>query len=256
MKFSIITPTHKRANLLSRAVNSVLGQTYADWELIIVNDSPDDTSYTSLERNITDPRIIYLNNEQNMGVNFSRNRALNNVTKDANWVIFLDDDDYLAPDALATFRELITIHPNKKWFVTNRAYANGKPITNFPKSDTEYYYAWDYLILKRCKNDATHCINTSLVNNVRFSKTIKQAEEWFFFFQVGLKSEIFYHDHDSTFSDGYNEHSGLNFRSRSRAEQIKIIIKLTYESIRLNIFYHFTFLTYILVRFFRVLLTS
>ena len=45
MKFSIITPTYKRADKLSRAVNSLRNQTYTDWEMIIVNDSPAETEY-------------------------------------------------------------------------------------------------------------------------------------------------------------------------------------------------------------------
>lgn len=254
MKFSIVTPTYKRSDMLIRAVKSVLDQTYADWELIIVNDSPDDTSYTDFEKNISDPRIIYLKNEQNAGVNYSRNRALDSISKDSNWVIFLDDDDYLAPDALETFSKLVDMHPCNKWFVTNRAYANGNPLTNFPKSDTEYSYAWDYLILRRCKGDATHCIETSLVKDVGFSKLIKQAEEWLFFYQVGLKSKMFYHDHNGTLTDGYNESAGLNFRKRSRESQLKTFFTLVREGYDLRLLYHPTFLIYLFMRIMRLFL--
>ena len=59
MKFSIITPTHKRAEMLIRAVTSVKNQTYTDWEMIIVNDSPTDSSYTSFTETINDARIRY-----------------------------------------------------------------------------------------------------------------------------------------------------------------------------------------------------
>lgn len=254
MKFSIITPTYKRSDMLIRAVKSVLDQTYTDWEMVIVNDSPDDTTYDSFEKTITDPRIIYLKNTQNAGVNFSRNRALDNLSKDSDWVIFLDDDDYLAPDALETFSKLIATHPDNKWFVTNRAYANGNPLTNFPKSDSAYSYAWDYLILKRCKGDATHCMATKSIANIRFSKHIKQAEEWLFFYQVGLKNKIFYHSHNSTFSDGYNEISGLNFRKRARMEHLKTFFTIIREGYDLRLLYHPTFLIYLFMRIMRLFL--
>lgn len=252
MKFSIITPTYKRKDKLTQAVLSTLHQTHTDWEMIIINDSPSDASYASFEKTISDPRIVYLKNAQNAGVNFSRNRALDDVSKNSDWVILLDDDDYLAPDALATFHNLITSHPDKKWFVTNRAFPDGNPVTKFPKSDVEYSYALDYLIFKRCKGDATHCIKKTLVNDIRFSKLIKQAEEWIFFYQIGLKSKIFYHFHNSTITNGYDNNSGLNLRNRTRSEQLKTLAKLIYEGAMLRLIYHPTFLIYLLMRLVRL----
>lgn len=141
MKFSIIVPTHKRVDSLIRAVNSVLSQTYTDWELIIVNDSPFDTSYETFTSSINDSRIRYHLNDTNRGVNFSRNSALDMLSADSKWVIFLDDDDYFAPDTLQVFHDLILLHNNQKWFVSNRSRKNGTSMTLFPADDTYYTYA-------------------------------------------------------------------------------------------------------------------
>lgn len=254
MKFSIITPTYRRIEKLTRAVESVLNQTHIDWEMIIVNDSPEDNRYTMFEKTISDKRIIYLKNEQNLGVNYSRNRALDNISKDSDWVIFLDDDDYLAPDALSNFRDLIEKRPDRKWFVTNRAYINGEAVTNFPKPDTDYSYAVDYLILRRCKGDATHCIETKLVSDIRFSQHIKQAEEWLFFYQIGLEERMFYQKHNSTLTDGYNETSGLNFRKRTKSTQLKTLFSIVQEGYDIHLLYHPTFLIYLFMRFIRILI--
>ena len=252
MKFSIITPTYKRADKLNRAVNSLRNQTYTDWEMIIVNDSPAETEYLPFEQSISDPRIRYVKNERNQGVNYSRNRALDEVSIHSNWIIFLDDDDYLAPDALENFYELIRTKGNANWFITNRAYKDGIPTTNFPRSNKWYSYAWDYLISKKCKGDATHCIKTKEINNIRFLKNIKQAEEWFFFYQLGLKNRYYYHDHNSTITDGYNESTGLNFRKRNRKNEFKTIIIIAYEGTIKGIIYHPTFLVYLLMRLVRI----
>ena len=252
MRFSIITPTHKRSELLNRAVQSVINQTHKDWELIVVNDSPDDKSYDQFASSINDSRIRYYVNDINHGVNYSRNRALNSVSADSKWIIFLDDDDYFAPDTLSNFYELISNHPEKKWFVTNRAYTNGIPITKFPKDNSIYSYAWSYLILKRCKGDATHCIETKLITNIRFSKYIKQAEEWFFFYQVGLLSKMHYSNHNSTISDGYDESLGLNLRKRKIGEQLEILSILFYEGINQKMIYHPTFILYLILRFIKI----
>ncbi|MFZ2303170.1 MAG: glycosyltransferase family 2 protein [Minisyncoccia bacterium] len=254
MKFTIITPTYKHADKLKRAVESVLHQTYTNWELIIINDSPSDKTYKSFAYTINDPRIRYLINDTNRGVNYSRNRAMDNISPESKWIIFLDDDDYFAQDALETFRKLSIAHPLGKWFVTNRAYADGTLVTKYPKPETWYSYIKDVLILKRCKGDVTHCIKTSLLANIRYSKYIKQAEEWIFYYQISLKEKFYYNDHNSTITDGYDTINGLNFRKRTRSEQLKTLFIFIYEGFKLNLIYHPTFLVYLLMRFVRLII--
>ena len=255
MKFSIITPTHKRVDNLIRAVNSVLNQTYKDWEMIIVNDSPLDTSYHTFTSSINDSRIHYRVNDINRGVNYTRNDAIDHVSSDSRWIIFLDDDDYFAPDTLQTFYDLILANQDQKWFVTNRAYTNGVPITQFPKDETFYSCVWSYLILKRCKGDATHCIETKLIthNKIWFSKHVKQGEEWFFFYQVGIHERMYYYSHNSTISDGYNQSTGLNFRKRTKEERFESISKLAYEGSKINILFRPTFLLYLSLRYIKLI---
>ncbi len=254
MKFSIITPTFKRKEKLERAVASVLAQTYKDWELIIVNDSPFDETYKEFASSINDARIHYHVHQKNEGVNASRNLALDKLSADSRWVIFLDDDDYLAPDTLTTFSNLILLGNDTKWYMTNRAYKNGKSVTLTPKSDTYFSYAWSYLITKRIKGDATHCIETKLITHThtRFSRFVKQGEEWFFFYQIGLHTKLFYHDHNSTITDGYDDANGLNFRKRSFSERLETLIKLVYEATGKNLLYKPSFVTYVVLRFLRL----
>lgn len=256
MKFSIITPTFRRKQLLERAVSSLIAQTYKDWEMIIVNDSPTDIGYLQFASSINDPRIHYHINDHNQGVNYSRNFALERLSADSRWVVFLDDDDYLSPDALTNFLKLIQYNSEQKWFVTNRAFKNGTTLTRFPHDETLYSYAWSYLILKRCKGDATHCIETKLITrtHARFSNYVKQGEEWFFFYQIGLHSKMYYHDHNSTISGGYDTTGGLNFRKRKRSEQFETVTKLLYEGAEKNILMNPAFLVYIMMRHIKLLL--
>lgn len=253
MRFSIITPTYKRAESLARAVASVQAQTYRDWELIIVNDSPTDASYTSFASSINDPRIHYHVNTTNSGVNFTRNRALDKISAESNWVIFLDDDDYLAPDALQTIQDLILEHSEVHWFITNRALKDGTPVTKIKRSDRLYSYIRDYLLLRRCKGDVTHAIKTSCIHTIRFPRNVKQGEEWFFFYQLGLTEKMFYHDHNSTITDGYGE-DGLNFRKRSRGERLETLSILFYEATSLGFAYRPSFIVYLFIRLLRILI--
>ena len=253
MKFSIITPTYKRSILLMRTIKSVVDQKYTNWEMIIVNDSPEDTSYQQFISSAKDGRVRYYVNDKNRGVNYSRNFAMDNVSSDSDWIIFLDDDDYLSPEALEELKDLILSKQNIKWFVTNRAYADGRLITKFPKNDNFYSYIWDSLILKKCKGDVTHCINTKLIKNIRYSKHIKQAEEWLFYYQISLKEKMYYSSLNTTLTDGYDETHGLNFRKRSRSQEYDNLKSFVKEGCDLKILHHVTFIIYLLMRLIRLI---
>ena len=94
---SIITPSYNTARFIAETINSVLAQTYTNWEMIIVDDcSTDDTDV--IVGSFSDPRIRYLKNEKNSGAAVSRNRALQEAK--GKWVAFLDSDDLWEPDKL------------------------------------------------------------------------------------------------------------------------------------------------------------
>lgn len=87
---SIITPSYNTARFIAETINSVLAQTYTNWEMIIVDDcSKDDTD--AVVATFADPRIRYLKNEKNSGAAVSRNRALREAK--GKWIAFLDSDD-------------------------------------------------------------------------------------------------------------------------------------------------------------------
>jgi glycosyltransferase involved in cell wall biosynthesis len=95
--FSIVMATYNRAGLLPRAVNSVLNQTYRNFELIIVDDgSTDNTEETC--RSFGDRRIVYFKQETNKGIMAARNRQLELARGE--YLALLDDDDELVPEAL------------------------------------------------------------------------------------------------------------------------------------------------------------
>lgn len=218
-----------------------------------MNDSPNDTSYTSFASSINDSRIHYHVNHTNKGVNFSRNSALDKASSHSTWTIFLDDDDYLAPDTLQTFHDLILSNPKRSWFITNRARKDGTAISKGGVPEKTYSYIWSYLLLRRLTGDVTHAIQTAKINTIRFPKKVKQGEEWFFFYQLGLREKMFYSDHNSTISGGYDTENGLNFRKRSRSEKLETISILFYEAVTLGIAHRPTFILYISARLLRAL---
>lgn len=96
-KVSIVLPTHNRAELLDKAIRSVVGQTYENWELIIVDDaSTDFTPQLVREWQAKDARISCIRNPENifskLGVTANLNIGLNGA--DGKYIARLDDDDY------------------------------------------------------------------------------------------------------------------------------------------------------------------
>lgn len=91
-KVSIQMCTYNRAHTIVQAIDSVLNQTYTDWELIILDDCSTDTTEEILKPYLTDVRIRYIKNEQNLGITKNRNKALS-LSKGI-YVAVLDSDDY------------------------------------------------------------------------------------------------------------------------------------------------------------------
>ena len=94
---SIVMPSYNTACYIKESIQSVLAQTYADWELIIVDDCSTDNSEDVI-KSIKDDRIRYFRNEQNSGAAASRNKALREAR--GKWIAFLDSDDLWHPEKL------------------------------------------------------------------------------------------------------------------------------------------------------------
>lgn len=96
---SIVTPNYKCERFIAKTIESVLAQTYTNWEMIIVDDCSPDNSYNiACEYAAKDERIKVLKNETNSGAAISRNRAIE--VANGEFVAFLDSDDIWLPNKL------------------------------------------------------------------------------------------------------------------------------------------------------------
>lgn len=76
-KISVLMPIYNTNKLyLKEAIESILNQTFVDFEFIILNDSPDNTELDDIVKSYKDKRIKYLKNEKNMGITLSRNKLI------------------------------------------------------------------------------------------------------------------------------------------------------------------------------------
>lgn len=95
---SIIMPSYNTAKYIRESINSVINQTYKNWELIIVDDCSADNTDEIVSRFLEDKRIKYFKNEKNSGAAISRNKALREAK--GRWIAFLDSDDLWVPEKL------------------------------------------------------------------------------------------------------------------------------------------------------------
>lgn len=109
---SVIVPCFKQAQYLSETLDSVLAQTYLNWECIIVNDgSPDNTEEIALSFCDKDYRFKYLK-QDNQGVSNSRNNGI--LMSSGEYILPLDADDIIDPSYIEKAEQILDKHPEIK----------------------------------------------------------------------------------------------------------------------------------------------
>ena len=107
-RFSIVVPTYNRAKTLQRTLDSCFAQTYADFEVIVVDDGSSDGTLEALGTN-TDPRLVVVP-QQNAGPAAARNHGMRRAR--GSYIAFLDSDDLWYPEFLATAQAQLEAEPN------------------------------------------------------------------------------------------------------------------------------------------------
>ena len=106
---SVILPFYNAALYLREAIDSILAQTFTDFELLLVNDGSTDGS-ESIIQSYTDERIRYIKNETNSGLIFSLNRGIE--LAGGEWIARMDADDIALPRRLEKQLSFLTINPS------------------------------------------------------------------------------------------------------------------------------------------------
>ncbi len=109
MLVSVILPTYNRAAVVTRAISSVLSQSYSNLELLVIDDGSTDHTATVLSH-FMDPRMVVLTNPVNRGVAAARNTGLAQVRGDL--IAFLDSDDTWANNKLQVDVAVLSENPH------------------------------------------------------------------------------------------------------------------------------------------------
>jgi glycosyltransferase involved in cell wall biosynthesis len=171
--FSIIIPTFNRAHLILKTINCVLAQTFADFELILIDDaSTDDTA--SVVHEINDSRIRYIKNDINLERSASRNKGID--LAQGEFICFCDSDDHWKLEHLAIIRK--AIEENKfqdAFYFTGMTWCfpDSKQEVIFPKPTgnlVEY-------VIKHQIGTPTTCFSKTILNDHEFNTDLKINED-------------------------------------------------------------------------------
>ena len=108
MRIGIITPAYNAEPWIGRCLGSVLAQSHADWRLVVVDDGSTDDTDAAIAA-FDDPRVRVLR-QHHAGVSAARNCGIT-ALPETDAVLFLDADDWLAPDALARLAQALETFP-------------------------------------------------------------------------------------------------------------------------------------------------
>lgn len=123
---SVVIPLYNKEQSIVRTLDSVMRQTYTDFEVLVVNDGSTDKS-PALAEAYPDTRIRVINKE-NGGVSSARNRGIQEAKGE--YVAFLDGDDLWAPTYLSTLYQLIMDYPDASLYTIGytESYGNNLPV--------------------------------------------------------------------------------------------------------------------------------
>ena len=118
---SVVMPAYNAEHCIGDAIQSVLSQTYPNFELIVVDDCAQDQTAAIVQAFAdTDDRIMFLRNQQNSGASVSRNRAI--AAAKGEWIAFLDSDDMWRADKLEQQVRFLRYHPEARLLYTASAF--------------------------------------------------------------------------------------------------------------------------------------
>lgn len=106
--FSVVIPTYNHAHYIRKCLDSLITQTYSNWEAIVVNNFSSDNTIKIVE-SYGDPRIRLINFANNGIIAASRNTGIRAANGD--WICFLDSDDWWYPNKLEILYEFISNNP-------------------------------------------------------------------------------------------------------------------------------------------------
>jgi len=198
--FSVIIPTYNRKTLLKTSLESVLVQTFDDFEVVIIDDGSTDNTNKMIE-SYEDNRIKYIH-QDNHGVAHARNRGIEN--SEGKFIAFLDSDDKWVRQKLQRACDFINECPAISIFHTEELwYKSGKLLNQKKKHMKPSGYVYQYALPLCCISISTAVIRQSVFEDIGiFDETLPACEDYDFWLRATHKYEVKLIKESLTIKDG------------------------------------------------------
>jgi glycosyltransferase involved in cell wall biosynthesis len=188
--FSVVVPTYNREQIVCRCVDSILRQSFEDFELVVVDDHSSDGTLAVLER-YDDPRLRVVAHEHNRGITPSRYTGVANSTGE--WVVIVDSDWELFPEALERMHEIVLDLPAGVRVVRSRlVWDDGKTTPQFTPPEPIGYEGRISWAEAEGGNDATHCIKREVFETTPLFAERRGAMETLWELELASKEKTLY----------------------------------------------------------------
>ena len=198
MKVTVITPVYNGERFIRDAIESVLKQTYQDWQYIVIDDGSSDSTPDIL-RKFSDPRIEIVH-QKNMGEAEARNTGLKHAKGD--YIAFLDADDLYMPDALENLTKFLNGHPeydsvySDGYLIDEKGGSYGRINEFRPGNYTGNIL--DFVVITNQIIVAVNCTLTrkSVIEKIgaRFDPNLVIGPDWDFWIQIASAGKFGYLD--------------------------------------------------------------
>lgn len=174
--FSVVIPYYKKRQYIERCLDSVLAQTYANYEIILVDDGSEDDITNLINSKYRDK--VKLIKQNNQGVSTARNTGIANATQE--FIAFLDADDFWSPYYLEKNSEVIATENDVK--IVGSHYTRNKNKTDISNSQLHYINLKDYFkkqaIINTLFTSSSSAVRSSFFqDNSKFNSNLKRGED-------------------------------------------------------------------------------
>ncbi|WP_448779202.1 glycosyltransferase family 2 protein [Bacteroides congonensis] len=237
---SLIIPIYNKEKYIDKCLESILCQSFQDFELVVVDDGSTDGSVEKIKA--FDDNRIHLFCRSNSGVSCARNYGILNARGE--YIVFIDSDDYIDEDFVETLHQMWNQHPDSDVFLygLKKCDKNGNVLGKY-YSEVSGFQNWDdfyrTFMIEQGRKGVYGYVSTKMIrrkflnrHNIRFDENIRLAEDYNFYLDVFMKRPVIF------FSNycGYNyvqevENSSFQQRNIDYFSLIRIWMK-TVELLR------------------------
>lgn len=221
-KISVIVPVYKAEAYLHRCVDSLLAQTFQDFEVLLVDDgSPDRSGEICDEYARQDSRVRVFHKE-NGGVSSARNLGLDNARGE--WISFVDADDWVSNDFLYVDGSSADFDVIEKSYKVVQGVSGKHRSYNFrDKVLCNQHDIFYFFINKRNNALWNKLISSQLILNVRFDENVSIGEDFLFFLHIISKIKNYLFSSKGEYNYYVHEHSAMNAVSNNYKQRISIL---------------------------------